>query len=458
MNTGAPSASGGSQGNIPAAGLLASIFENSEIAIISKQLDGIVTSWNPAAERLFGFGADEMVGQSIRSLIPEERQHEEDEIIAGVVAGERSGVTETYRLHKDGHQIRVALNVSPVRDAEGAIVGASQMVRGLDALDAANRALADSERRFQMMADNIAQLAWMADAEGSIFWYNKRWFDYTGTTLEDMRGWGWKSVHHPDHVERVVKRLQHSWDTGEIWEDTFPLRSAEGEYRWFLSRARPIYDENGTIACWFGTNTDITEQREQRHAIEDLLREVNHRAKNMLTLIQALARRSAPGNEAFVKRFVRRIQALAANQDLLVERAWSGVKIADLIDAQLDFASDRAGKRLHRSGPDFEISARTAETLGMALHELATNALKYGALSTDQGMVDIVWTVENGQFSIRWEERGGPPVEEPQRTGFGTSVIRDMPSASLDAEVAFEYRPTGVFWSLATAVGKVAES
>jgi PAS domain S-box-containing protein len=123
----------------------------------------------------------------------------------------------------------------------------------------ADEALRESEERFHSMADKIPSLAWMADAKGSIFWYNKRWFDYTGTTLEENRGWGWMKVHHPDHVNRVAERLQHSWDTGEPWEDTFPLRGQDGTYRWFLSRAFPIRGSDGKVSRWFGTNTDITE-------------------------------------------------------------------------------------------------------------------------------------------------------------------------------------------------------
>ncbi len=121
--------------------------------------------------------------------------------------------------------------------------------------------LATSEAGFRALADNIAQLAWMANSKGWIFWYNKRWFEYTGTALEEMQGWGWTAVHHPEHVERVVAQIQRAWDTGMPWEDTFPLRGKDGNYRWFLSRAMPVRDEQGAISLWFGTNTDITEQR-----------------------------------------------------------------------------------------------------------------------------------------------------------------------------------------------------
>jgi PAS domain S-box-containing protein len=116
----------------------------------------------------------------------------------------------------------------------------------------------EGEDRFRTMANNISQLAWMADATGSIFWYNQRWFDYTGTALVDVAGWGWQTVHHPDHVQAVVDKITRCFTTGEVWDDTFPLRGRDGSYRWFLSRAVPIRDAAGTILRWFGTHTDVT--------------------------------------------------------------------------------------------------------------------------------------------------------------------------------------------------------
>jgi PAS domain S-box-containing protein len=114
----------------------------------------------------------------------------------------------------------------------------------------------------------MSQFAWMADANGWIFWYNQRWFEYTGMTLEEMQGWGWQQVHHPDHVNRVVEHIRYCFATGEPWEDTFPLQSKDGEYRWFLSRAIPIRDETGTILRWFGTNTDITDRKQAELEIQ----------------------------------------------------------------------------------------------------------------------------------------------------------------------------------------------
>ncbi len=428
----------------------AALVESSEDAIVAKDTDGIIISWNPAAERIFGYSAEEMVGQSIRRLLPPDRQGEEDEILARIRCGEMVGQFFTKRLHKDGTLIDVSVTVSPVRNADGEIVGASKIAR--DATHYLNTIwrLEESEKRFQLLANNIAQLAWIAQADGEIVWYNQRWFDYTGTNFEDMRGWGWREVHHPDHLERVERRFRHSLETGELWEDTFPLRSRDGDYRWFLSRAEPIRDEQGAISQWFGTNTDITEQREQAEQIKLLLAEVNHRAKNMLATVQAIARRSAGDGtvESFIDQFERRVASLALNQDILVNRNWGEVPLTELVERQLAFVSEVAD-RIEVQGPDISIKPRGAEIIGMALHELATNALKHGALSVPAGKVTILWKqVEDGKaLCIEWRERDGPPVAAPTRKGFGTQLIDWVPRHGLDAEVSLEYHPEGVVWS-----------
>ena len=134
----------------------------------------------------------------------------------------------------------------------------------------AETALRASEEQFRTLADNMSQFAWMADPAGHIYWYNKRWYDYTGTTLEAMRALGWRSVHHPDHHERVSASMKRAVAIGSIWEETFPLRGKSGQYRWFLARAVPIRDDFGQVTRWFGTNTDITAQVTAEEALREL--------------------------------------------------------------------------------------------------------------------------------------------------------------------------------------------
>ncbi|MHA7925538.1 MAG: diguanylate cyclase domain-containing protein [Marinobacter sp.] len=146
--------------------------------------------------------------------------------------------------------------------------------------------LRETNEQFQLLADNITQLAWMADSNGSIYWYNQRWFDFTGTTLDEMAGWGWQKVHHPEHVQGVVEEITHCFKTGTPWEDTFPLRGADGQYRWFLSRAVPQRDASGRIVRWFGTNTDITSQLEKEQELRKFKHFSDHAHDMFLVLDQ----------------------------------------------------------------------------------------------------------------------------------------------------------------------------
>ena len=157
---------------------------------------------------------------------------------------------------------------------------------------AAEQALRDSEERFKQLAENIPQLAWMAEPDGGVSWYNQRWYNYTGTNFGQMRGWGWETVLHPEDLQRVQSLWRIALQKGELWQDTFPIRGKDGKYRWFLSRAFPIHDAAGKIIRWFGTNTDITELREAQRSLsrnkEELEILVAERTAKLQEMVQEL--------------------------------------------------------------------------------------------------------------------------------------------------------------------------
>ena len=238
-------------------------------------------------------------------------------------------------------------------------------------LVANDNALRESETRFRELADNISQFAWTADAKGWIYWYNKRWHDYTGTTLEDMQGWGWQKVHHPEHVDRVVQRIRQSFENGAPWEDTFPLRSKDGTYRWFLSRALPIRNEAGEVVRWFGTNTDVTEQIEAENALREALQslretqtslieaeklaalgrlvagvahEVNNPVGICLTLASTLERKSALFGAEVARGDVKRSSLndfLETSRDGSAQLVANLNRVAELIQSFKQVAADR---------------------------------------------------------------------------------------------------------------------
>ncbi|AMR30254.1 hypothetical protein A0256_01875 [Mucilaginibacter sp. PAMC 26640] len=187
----------------------------------------------------------------------------------------------------DGSVHWISAHGKPKFDTDGNIVKMIGLNSDITKQVMARKELESAEHKFRLITDNIAQLAWMADQTGDIFWYNRRWFDYTGTSLEEMQGWGWQKVHHPNHIDRVVKKLKHHFNTGEIWEDTFPIRGADGEYRWFLSKAVPTKDEQGQIVSWLGTNTDITVQHRLEQQKDEFISIASHELKTPVTSLKA---------------------------------------------------------------------------------------------------------------------------------------------------------------------------
>jgi PAS domain S-box-containing protein len=241
---------------------LAAIVDSSDDAIISKDMNGTITAWNRGAEKVFGYAATEAVGQPLLMLMPPERVHEEPDILARIGCGESVEHFETVRVRKDGTSIDVSVTISPIRDKSGAIIGASKIARDITDRKRAEEAFRDSEDRFQALANGIPQLAWMAEADGSIFWYNQRWYDYTGTTLEQMQGWGWERVHDPEMLPKVMERWLGSIASGQPFDMELPLRGADGQFRLFLTRVMPFKDTDGRLVRWFGTNTDISERKQ----------------------------------------------------------------------------------------------------------------------------------------------------------------------------------------------------
>jgi PAS domain S-box-containing protein len=238
------------------------------------------------------------------------------------------------------------------------VIAVAAILRDVTERKRTEEALAANEARFRALADNIAQLAWMTDETGAIFWYNQRWYDYTGTTLEAMRGWGWQQVHHADHLARVVDKFRAHIAAQVAWEDTFPLRSGSGEYRWFLSRAFPIRDASGRVTNWFGTNTDITEERAAHEALREADRRKNefisilsHELRNPLAPIRSSVYllENAPNEEV-----AARARAVIARQTDHLSR---------LVDDLLDVTRITQGKvELRRARTDLaELVAATAE-------------------------------------------------------------------------------------------------
>jgi PAS domain S-box-containing protein len=238
----------------------------------------------------------------------------------------------------------------------------------------------------------------------------------------------------------------------------YRIRQADGEIRWIEVYGMATFEGSGEArraVVMAGTAADITERKRAEERQLLLVRELNHRTKNLLSVVQSIANQTAASNPIdFAERFSQRIQALSANQDLLVRSEWQGVDIEDLVRAQLAHFADLIGERIMIEGPHLSVTPLAAQSIGMALHELATNAGKYGSLSDDHGGVTIDWQLEDGQFSIGWIEHDGPRVRPPERRGFGSTIISAVAEASVGGEVKLDYASTGIVWRLKCAASK----
>ena len=270
------------------------MFEAALDCIISIDQDGTIIEFNAAAERTFGFRRAEAIGSELAALIipPQYREHHRKGLARylstqqGTVLNQR---LELSAMRANGEEFPVELTVTRIPMVGPVFFTA--FLRDITLRKQTEEALQESEARFRALADNIPQLAWIADAgtDGQVHWFNQNWFEYTGTTLEEMKGRGWIAVHHPEHVDRVVQKFVHHVKEGMDWEDTFPLRGKDGEYVWFLSRMKVIRDQSGSVVRIFGTNTDITDARRTAEELRKLSAELSEADRRKDEFLATLA-------------------------------------------------------------------------------------------------------------------------------------------------------------------------
>jgi PAS domain S-box-containing protein len=431
---------------------LASIVESSDDAIISKDLDGVITTWNRSAERLFGYVAEEVVGKPVTIIIPPERRHEEDVILGHIRRGERVEHYETLRRRKDGIMVDVSLTVSPIKGAEGTVVGASKIARDITARKRAEEALQKSEERFRSSIVRSPIPTILFDDREQILAVSRSWLEAAGgvsaAELHRIEDWTTRAYgERSGEVLDLVRGIIATEPEGRTDELTIVTRGGDKRVWNFVTSGLGTQSDGRRL--FVSVARDVTDRRAYEERIHLLMREARHRTKNILGLVQAIARQTAtPDAQDFIDRFTERIRALAANQDLLVRHQWQRIGVKDLVQVQLGHFADLIGTRINFDGPELHLNAAAAQAIGLALHELATNAGKYGALSTQTGRVDVSWQVDGDIYRMGWIERDGPPVRPPQSRGFGSMVTESMVKQTLGGEVRLDYAPAGLQWHL----------
>jgi PAS domain S-box-containing protein len=256
-------------------GLLAAIVASSDDAIISKDLDGIITSWNKSAERIFGYAPEEAIGQHITLIIPPERYVEESDILGRLRRGERFDHFHTVRRRKDGSLLDVSLTISPVTDSSGRVIGASKVARDITEQKRVERALRESEQRFRVITDASPIMVWMSGTDKLCYYFNKGWLDFVGRTLEQESGNGWAENVHPQDFDRCLQIYVSNFDARRPFEMEYRMRHRTGQYRWILDRGVPRYAPDGTFEGYVGGCLDIHDQKaagEKVRIAEDMTR------------------------------------------------------------------------------------------------------------------------------------------------------------------------------------------
>ena len=272
---------------------------------------------------------------------------------------------------------------------------------------------------------------------------------------------------HPGDRERVRAKLAEAVKSGEKFALECRIQALDGKLRWVRIRGMAELDPVTRRAMRMtGIVFDITERRERELHLRFLMRELTHRSKNLLAVIQAMARQAgtvATSMEDFQRRFSARLQGLSASHDLLVDEDWHGAFMKDVISSQIGPFTDQIGRRILLEGPPLLLKPEAAQNIGMAVHELASNAAKYGALSNDSGQINVSWRLKplegtGARVQITWRESGGPPVHLPVQRGFGSVVMERVVARALEADVTISYEPKGLVWALNGPVGPILAS
>ncbi len=310
--------------------LLQAIVDSSDDAIVSKDLNGIVTSWNKGAERIFGYTAEEAVGQSITIIIPPDRLDEEPKILARLRRGQRVDHFETIRRRKDGTLLNISLTISPVKDPKGKIIGASKIARDITDRKRAEAALIASEAKFRQLADSMPQIVWTARPDGYLDYYNERWYEYTGFSRDSFGDASWQPVIHPDDRQRCRDAWYQTIGSGKPYEIEHRFWDRRSNrWRWFMGRALPVREAEGRIVKWFGSFTDIDDQKrveeELRRANQDLEQfafSASHDLQEPLRTVkiysELLVQTLGGKVEGDTEEFLRYLQSGATRLELLV--------------------------------------------------------------------------------------------------------------------------------------------
>lgn len=384
--------------------------------------------------------------------------HEEDRgLLTDAINGSlrsRSPFRCEYRLNeRDGRTVWVLATGNVVVDETGRPVRLAGVAVDITDQKRAAEQIAESEAKFRAIADSMPQMVWSTLPDGYHDYYNARWYEYTGVPAGSTDGEGWNDMFHPDDRDRAWTAWRHSLDTGEPYQIEYRLRHRSGEYRWTLGRAMPIRDADGRIIRWFGTCTDIHETKLAAEEREIVAQELSHRIKNIFSVLNgivALSARTYPELAPLAATLRARISSLGVAHDFVRPHsaasrpAFAETTVKGLLETLLKPYRNEGDDRLSLTGDDAPIDERSATPMALLLHELATNAAKYGALAQKDGRVAVALTASEAALTIVWKESGLRPVTPPEKEGFGSRLIALSVEGQLSGQVERAWEEDGL--------------
>jgi PAS domain S-box-containing protein len=432
-----------------------------DYAIIALDLDGRVISWNAGAHRVLGWAEAEIIGQSGEIIFTEQDLQDgvpRMEMATALAEGRSSD--ERWHQKKDGTCFWASGELMPLRERDGAVQGFIKILRDRTAQRQTELRLARSEERLNLALQAATMVGiWDGDLIAGRVFGDANFARIYGIDPE-VAALGVPLGHyvgfiHPDDAPAVQAEVDRLYAAGDTFVHEHRIIRPDGALRWVIARGRLARDDAGRPARFVGASVDITDRKLAEDRQRLLMEELAHRVKNTLTVVQAIVMQTLRGSGASPEAretLATRLLALSRAHDLLMQGSWSAASLLAIVESTVTLHAHGEAGRFRIDGPDILLGARSAMSLALVLHELATNAVKYGALSLPEGQVLILW--ENAEaegqdfLRFRWEEVGGPTVVPPARQGFGTRLIERSFGQSLGVRIGLDYAETGVMFTL----------
>jgi PAS domain S-box-containing protein len=445
---------------------LEAVFESAtDYAIIAIDRAARVTAWNEGARRILGWDEAEIRGEPLDAIFTEEdrRLRAPQTEMAVALAQERSA-DERWHQRKDGTRFWGSGELMLLKDRSGTVQGFIKILRDRTAQKETEDRLARSEERLSLALRAASMVGiWDGDlAAGKVFGdanFARIYGVDAEAAAQGMPLGHYAEFIHPEDAPGVRAAMDRLYESGEEFAHEHRVIRPDGDMRWVIARGRLSRDSAGRPLRFTGASVDITDRKMAEERQRLLMEELAHRVKNTLTVVQAIVMQTLRGSGANAEAretLATRLLALSRAHDLLMQGSWSEASLAALVDGTARLHAHGEAGRFRIEGPDIMLGSRAAMALALVLHELATNAVKYGALSVPEGQVAMIWETAEiaGQpcLRFRWAESGGPPVTPPDRQGFGTRLIERSFRQSLGARITLDYAASGVVFTLEAPV------